>query len=270
MPTPPKSLDDMPLAAYGGTGMQEAPGLEPESDASMAAMAAAPADAAHAGSAATSAMAAPGATPAAEPDAAVMDALPVPEDEPSHGPSPLSRVPVARIIQTLRTSRVAAGAGFAVVIVVGIVLLSGGGASPAATAATPSKGPTAAPTIVPPSGDVSMTLAGAATGSFNLAGLSGGQEVTGGAVMLAWADTLQTTLSIAGPIDRGTRATDERLVLTLGVVVKGVPVMFTSKARECTIGMAAVGAGVQGSFTCHRLKSPDGKLAIDASGTYHS
>jgi hypothetical protein len=177
---------------------------------------------------------------------------------------------LARVVQTFRTSRVAAGAGFAVVIVVGIVLLTSGGASPAATAATPTKGPSAAPTILPPSGDASITLTGGATGTFTLSGLAGGQQVGGGMVALSWADGQQTTLSIAGPLDRGTRVTDDTLVLTVGVVVNGAPVTFTSKAGECTIGMAEVGTKVQGSFTCHKLKATAGKLLLEATGTYHS
>jgi hypothetical protein len=210
-----------------------------------------------ASSAAPAAIAAPGA-------AAVAD-LPVPEDEPSHGPSP-----VARLVRVFRTSRVAAGAGFAVVIIVGLVLLSSGGASPAATATTPSKAPSAAPTIAPPSGDATLTVSGVAAGSFTLTGLAGGQQVTGTSVSLGWGDGQQTTLSIAGPLDRGTRATDAGLVLTIGVLVNGQPVTFTSKAGECTIGMAELGTQVQGSFTCHKLKGPEGKATIEANGTYHS
>jgi hypothetical protein len=196
-----------------------------------------------------------------------------PEGEPaaasSAAPSAATSLP-ARVIHLLRTSRLAAGAGFAVVIVIGLVLLSGGGASPAATAATPTKGPTPAPTIVPPSGDATLTVTGAATGSFTLGGLAGGQHLDATTVSLAWGDAQQTTVSIAGPLDRGTRTTDERLVLTIGVLVAGQPVTFTSIAGECTVGMAQVGTKVQGSFTCHKLKGPDGKLMIEASGTYRS
>lgn len=238
----------MPLAAYGGSGMEEdEPSPTPDVPAEPTAAAAT----------------------AAAPESPVAD-LPVPEDEPApRGPSPVKAM-VERIVRLFRTSRVAAGAGFAVVIVVGLVLLSSGGASPAATAATPTNGPTAAPTVVPPSGNVSMTTTGAAAGTFSLAGLAGGQQIGGGAVALTWGDAQQTTLSITGPLDRGTRATDEHLVLTVGVLVNGAAVTFTSAKGECTIGMAEVGTDVQGSFTCHKLKGPDGKLTIEASGIYHS
>jgi hypothetical protein len=251
MPTPPKSLDDMPLAAYGGSGMQDEGQVQPEPTTTDPAV-----------QAPVLPVAADGVPAAASSTA---DALPVPEDEPSHGPGPL-----ARIVRTFRTSRIAAGAGFAVVIVVGLVLLSGGGASPTATASTPTQGPTAAPTITPPSGDASMTISGVATGTFTLGGLAGGQQVSGGAVVLGWGDAQQTTLSIAGPLDRGTRTTDEHLVLTITALVAGQPVTFTSAAGECTIGMAEVGTKVQGSFTCRRLKGPDGKATIEASGNYRS
>jgi hypothetical protein len=250
----------MPLAAYGGPGVQEGT------------TAATPA-AASAGSAST-ADATPLADPAAvaTPDTAPFtpsaDELPVPDDEPSRGPGPMARV--ARVVRLFRTSRPAAGAGFAALIVVGFVILSSGGGSPAVTAATPTKAPAPVQTIRPPSGDASMTLAGAVKGTFSLTGMAGGQHVDSASVTLAWGDATQTTLTIAGPRDRGTRVTDEHLVLTIGAVIAGQPVSFTSTAGECTIGMAEVGTKTQGSFTCHKLKAPDGKLTIEASGTYRS
>jgi hypothetical protein len=252
--TPPqRTADDMPLAAYGGTGMEDEattlPDTEParEADASPPTM--------------TAAAAAPGAAAAG----VLPDAVPVPDDEPPGRTSVL-----ARLVHLFRTSRLAAGAGFAVVIVVGLILLSSGGASPGATAATPTNGPTAAPTLTPPSGEAAITLSGAVEGTFPVTGQAGGQHVDATSVALGWADPLQTTLSIAGPLDRGTRTTDERLVLTIGVLVDGQPVTFTSTAGECTIGMASVGTKVQGSFSCRKLKSADGKLTIEASGTYRT
>lgn len=252
MPTPPKSLDDMPLAAYGGAAMDDEAHVQPEPSTVEPAAEPQP----------VAAMAADR-TVAAAPSP--IDDLPVPEDELPQGPGPL-----ARIVTLFRTSRIAAGAGFVVVIVVGLMLLSGGGASPTATASTPTLGPSAVPTIAPPSGEASMNLSGVATGTFTLGGLAGGQQVSGGSVSLAWGDAQQTKLSIAGPLDRGTRTTDEHLVLTITALVAGQPVTFTSAAGECTIGMAEVGTTVQGSFTCRKLKGPDGKATIEASGTYHS
>ena len=255
MPNQERSLDDLPLAAYGGSGMQEEPAPAADPD--------------QAGQAGPDA-ATPAAAVAAAPPAAPTNLdLPVPEDEPSHGPSP-ARVVAGRVFQLFRTSRIAAGAGFAVVIVVGLVILSSGGANPGATAATPTKGPTAAPVVVAPSGDASLMLTGAVTGTFPLTGLAGGQKVDATTITGGWGDALQTSLSIAGPLDRGTRTTDERLVLTIEVLVNGQPVTFMANAGQCTIGMAQVGTKVQGSFTCHKLKSTDGKLTLEASGNYRT
>ena len=264
MPKQDRSLDDLPLAAYGGSGMQDEGADEPDAGATAASGAPANPAAAPAKSAAP-AMAATAAATGAAPSPVATDELPVPEDEPSRGPKPLSRV-----VHLFRTSRVAAGVGFAVVIVVGLVLLSSGGASPGATAATPTKGPTPAPTIAPPSGDASIVLSGAVTGTFPMTGAAGGQQVDATTVTLGWADAQQTTLSITGPRDRGTRTTDERLVLVIGALVNGLPVTFTSTSGECTIGMAPLGTAVQGSITCHKLKSADGKLTIEVSGSYRT
>jgi hypothetical protein len=256
----------MPLAAYGGSGMEDDDDAELEPNAPVAP------DATAATGAAPAPQAVSPLTPSAAsapPPAAPGSDLPVPEDERPPGPSPVARV-ATRVITLFRTSRVAAAAGFVVVIVVGLLLLSGGGNSPGATAASPSKGPSAAPIVVPPSGEASVTVSGAATGTYALAGLAGGQHIDGGTVTLGWGDAQQTTLSITGPLDRGTRTTDEQLVLTLGVLVNAVPVTFTSTKGECTVGMAQVGTKVQGSITCHKLKSPDGKLSLEVTGSYRS
>jgi len=249
MPSPKKSLDDLPLAAYGGTGM-EADESEATVDAPETEVAPSPGpfEAAQATGAATADAEAPAAAEAGAD----------------------KRGLAARLVTLVRTSRVAQGGLFVVVILAGLILLSGSTASPSATAATPSQQPTGAPTIAPPSGDASLLLSGGVEGSFALAGLPGGQRVTATTVQGGWGDALQTTLTISGPMDRGTRTTDERLVLTIVVLVADVPVTFTSVAGECTIGMAPVGTAVQGSFTCHKLKSADGKLTIEASGTYRT
>jgi hypothetical protein len=246
MPAPKKSLDDLPLAAYGGSGMEEEAPLDP---------------------------------PAGEPTAAG----PFDVDQASAGPMSDAETPAeadapttgrpsmpGRLVTLLRTSRVAQGGLFVGVILVGLILLSGSTASPSATAATPTIGPTAIPTTAPPSGDASLVLTGAVSGTFPLTGLAGGQQVSATTVMGSWGDAAQTTLAIAGPLDRGTRTTDDHLTLSISVVINGAPVAFTSAAGECTIGMAEVGTKVQGSFTCHKLKSTDGKLTIEASGTYRT
>lgn len=248
----PRSLDDLPLAAYGGTGLESAEPAVADAEAAAEATAG-PSDPAMRPPSPAADAWAPGGGPAAGDEAAAQ-----------------ARSPIARLIHLFRTSRVAGGVGFAVVIVVGLLLLSGRGAPPGATAATPSGVPTAGPTITRPSGEVSMTLDGPLAGTFALTGLAGGQYVDASTVELGWGDAQRTTLSIAGPVDRGTRTTDERLVLTILVLVDGLPVTFTSAAGECTIGMASVAGKVQGSFSCRKLKSADGKLTIGASGTYRS
>jgi hypothetical protein len=248
----PRSLDDLPLAAYGGTGMDEPEPAPAEADPAMAADSAEPDAGAAVGSRFVRADAPGEDPPAAQAGAAQAES------------------PIARVVKLFRTSRVAAGAGFAVVIVVGLLLLSGGGASPGATAATPTQGPTPGATIALPSGEVSLTLTGPVAGTFALTGRAGGQHVDASTVDLGWVDAQQTTLTITGPVDRGTRTTDERLVLTISILVDGLPVAFTSDGGECTVGMASVAGKVQGSFSCRKLKSADGKLTIEASGTYRS
>ena len=75
-----------------------------------------------------------------------------------------------------------------------------------------------------------------------------GRHVDGQTITAAWADSLQTVLSLSGPIDRGTRTTDARLTLGITVILDGQSVTFTSVAGECTIGMANVAGKVSGSF----------------------
>jgi hypothetical protein len=251
----------MPLAAYGGSGAEDE-GQPELVDAAPVTSMPTPPTIPHGSSPTTPAASA---APTPPLPAAPGSNFPVPDDEPTNEPTLLTRV-----VHLLRTSRVAAGAGFAVVIVVGLVVLSSGGASPSATAATPTKGPTAAATIPAPSGDASMIVSGSVTGSFPLTGLAGGQHVDATTVALGWGDAAQNTVTITGPLDRGTRATDAHLVLTISLVVNGAAATFTSDAGQCAVGMAQVGTKVQGSFNCHKLKSADGKLTIDASGSYRS
>ena len=66
----------MPLAAYGGTGMEDEADLAPEPGATDP----------------TTLPAAAAATMAPAATTAPADAVPVPEDEPARGPNPLARV----------------------------------------------------------------------------------------------------------------------------------------------------------------------------------
>ena len=248
-----RSPDDMPLAAYGGTGMEEE-AAPAEATVEAAAVSAAP-----------------------ESPTAAMAPVPGGADSAVGGGAPEVKLKgpglaglLGRLAPTLRTSRVAAGALFVVAIVIGVVLLSAGKPAPGSAAVSPTPAAGVVATAVPPSGDATLELTGAATGTYALGGLPGGQHVDTKNVSAAWADATQTGLTISGPVDRGTRLTDARLVLTITVAIGGQTVTFTSLAGECTIGMASTPKGVSGSFTCHKLKGPDHRLTIEATGTYRT
>ena len=57
-------------------------------------------------------------------------------------------------------------------------------------------------------------------------------------------------------------------VLTWTMLVNGAAVTFTSRAAECTIGMAVAVKAVHGTFVCKELRSPDGKHVVDLRGSY--
>ena len=245
----------MPLAAYGGTGMQEeAAPAETAVDAATASATPEP----------PTGEAAPGAGPGAP-------ASPTggagPDAEPK-GPGPAGLL--GRLATTLRSSRVAAGALFVVVIVVGVVLLSAGKPSPGSAAVSPTPTAGVVVTAIPPSGDATLEITGANAATYAMTGLPGGQHVDAKAVNAAWTAPTEAGLTLTGPVDRGTRLTDANLVLTITIVIDGQPVTFTSLKGECTIGMAQTPKGVSGSFTCHKLKSPDGKVTLEATGTYRT
>jgi len=54
------------------------------------------------------------------------------------------------------------------------------------------------------------------------------------------------------------------------VVVDGTAVMFTSDAGECVVGMAVKPGTVSGSLTCEKLKSDDGTVVVNVSGSYRT
>ena len=246
MPTPGRSADDLPLAAYS-TGVD--PATEPpEMEATAVARELAPV-VSH--------------VDAVDPAADV----PIPDDEPK--PAVAGAVLVRARALASRNPRLAAGVGFAVVIVVGLSLLLGGGKGAAVAAATAGPSVAASVTIVADPGSATLVLTGSVKQTFTMTG-SAAQPVAGNLVGATWADSLQTVLTLNGPVDRGTRTTDAGLVLTWGLMVDGKLVTFTSKAGECTIGMASNPKGVTGTFACRKLKSDDGKLTVQASGTYRT
>lgn len=255
MPTTGRSFDDLPLAAYS-TGVD--PETEPpEMDAALAATdAAAPAP--------PGGGSAPGAV---QPDALdPVAAMPVPDDEPA---PPVPNVLISRGSAFVRRNpRLVAGIASVGVILVGFSMLLGG-KSPVTASATASATVPPIVTVAADPGSATLVLTGSVTGTFNMTG-SAGQPLSGNLVGATWADTLQDTLALSGPVDRGTRTTDAGLVLSWGLMVNGKLVTFSSKAGECTIGMASNPKNVSGSFACRKLKSMDGKLTVEASGTYRT
>jgi hypothetical protein len=259
MATNARSLDDLPLAAYS-TGMEPDARLDEPEDAEPATMAAD-----HA--------APPAGSPFAlvAPDAHALPADPEGIGAPQRQPSASTRTAPAAAALALarRNPRLAAGAGFVAVILVGLMLLGAGGQAPASLAANAS--PTAPPTnvLLPLTGDASLVLTGSVQGSYSFTG-GARDAVKAGAFSATWIDTTQDTLALDAKVDRGTRTTDAGLVLRVTVVLNGTAVTFTSKKGECTIGMGVQPTSVSGSFTCKKLKSDDGKLTVGASGTYRT
>jgi hypothetical protein len=256
MPTPGRSADDLPLAAYST-------GVDPETEpAAMAGAPAAPAAVAQASAGAG--VTAPGVLHLDGLDPAA--ALPVPEDEPKP-PVPNVLVTRARAFAA-RNPRLVAGSAFVVAIVVGLSMLLGGkGPIAAGASASPSIPPIVVVAAEP--GSATLVLTGSVKATFTMTGTAA-QPVAGNLVGAAWGDPLQNVLTLQGKVDRGTRTTDAALVLTWGLMVEGKLVTFTSKAGECTIGMASNPKAVSGSFACRKLKSDDGKLTVEASGTYRT
>ena len=255
-----RSLDDLPLAAYGGSGMElsaddeaklevaptleaEAHDTEPEPEAPIA-----PGPYAHA----------TGQDPALEGEP--RPALPL---------APMLIALATRGVTLLRTSRAAQGAAFAVVIAVGVLMLLGGGSNPGAAGAdaSPSAAIVVAPTREP--GNATLVLTGEVEQEVSFT-TSTGAGAPSAPLSITWSDPAANSLGLVGPVDRGTRSTAETLVLQWTVMVDEAPVTFTSTDGECTLGMGIVGTRVQGTFTCKKLKSDDGKYVVGATGTYRT
>jgi hypothetical protein len=218
-------------------------------------------------------------TPEHEPDAPIAPGPfahatghePVAEGEPrpARAIGPLVAGVATRGVELLRTSRVAQGVAFAGVIAVGLLMLLGGGSNPGAAGAdaSPSAGPVAAPTREP--GNATLVLTGEVEQEVSFT-TSMGTGSPSAPLAITWSDPGANTLGLTGPVDRGTRATAETLVLQWTVMVDEKPVSFTSTDGECTLGMGVVGTRVQGTFTCKKLKSDDGKYVVGATGTYRT
>ena len=255
-----RSLDDLPLAAYGGSGMELSADDEARLDAAP------PLDAE---------------SPTQDPEAAE----PIPpgpfahatghdpalegEPKPARPLAPIVAALGVRAVTLLRTSRVAQGAAFAGLIAVGVLMLLGGASNPGAAGAdaSPSAAPIAAPTREP--GNATLVLTGEVEQEVTFT-TSSGAGAPSAPLAITWSDPTANSLGLAGPVDRGTRSTAETLVLQWTVMVDEEPVTFTSTDGECTLGMGIVGTRVQGTFTCKKVKSDDGEYVVGATGTYRT
>jgi hypothetical protein len=265
-----RSLDDLPLAAYT-TGMQPDPRLEdaepdPASTPEPVARSAAATASHAAGSDGQLDL-------STEPGGAgTLTAGRLGRGLPQMPPLPALPVWLAHPRAHLRDPRLLLTG----VVAVGVILLAlslvGGGAGPlGAAVASPTPGaPVVVATPEPVRGEASVEATGKLPGSFVLTGMSGFGPAVGSHIDATWSDVSGATLGLAGLASPGTRTTDARFVLTWTIPVEGVPVTFTSDAGECTVGMAVQPKSVTGSFVCKKLKSPDGKLVVDARGTYRT
>jgi len=262
-----KSLDDLPLAAYGGSGME----LTAEDEARIETPLPDDAPAAAAEPEPGPEPVPPGAfahaTPAVE---AFDDSLETPA---APGPAVVAIEGLAaigkRAVMLLRTSRIAAGATFGGVLVVGLLLFLGGITKPGAAGADASPSAPAVVAATREPGNATLVLTGKVEQTLAFAAMTG-VGTPGEPIAVTWTDTTTSSLSLEGAADRGTRTTDESLVLHFTILVNKKPVTFTSAAGECIVGMAVNPTSVSGTFTCKKLMSDDGKYVVGATGTYRT
>jgi hypothetical protein len=255
-----RSLDDMPLAAYGGSGLELDDVDESRPEAASDPHDAEP-DPAGPGVAAE--------TPPG-PFAYAVPSTSLPDDNFGTGvPAPARTIPpvLGRAVRKLRTSRVAAGSAFMGVILVGLLLLNGSIGKPSAAGAQASASAAPVVAVTPEPGNATLEISGKTEQSFTFTGASGA-GTPGAPLSVTWADASTNTLGLEGTADRGTRSTDAALVLSFTVVLDDAPVTFTSSDGECTIGMAVHPRNVSGTFSCKKLQSDDGKVTINATGSY--
>jgi hypothetical protein len=262
MTTQGRSLDDLPLAAYV-TGMQPDARLEPDDAAEEAAVADAPA--------------APAPAPALTGDPFGMAAkagtylddppltLRLPRSRPTLPPWLAHPRQHLRERKLLMTGVIAVG-----VALLGVSLLTGGGSPLGPAAAASPSAPVVIATSPPPVGAATVEVTGKLAATYELNGMTGVGPASQAGLAASWGDSLGSTLGLSGPAVAGTRTTDADFVLTWTAMVNGKLVTFTSDSGECTIGMAVKPTTVTGSFTCKKLRSSDGKLTVDARGTYRT
>jgi hypothetical protein len=171
----------------------------------------------------------------------------------------------------LRDPRALAGG----VVVIGLVLLAltmlgGGGPTSGVGGPGSSQDTTGAQATPVPVGIATVELTSGLTGIYALSAQTGAVPAVDSRVVATWADEFGDTFGLTGPASAGTRTTDANFVLTWSMLVQGAPVMFTSSAGECTVGMAVGAKTVNGTFVCKKLKSADGRRMIDVRGTYRT
>jgi hypothetical protein len=255
MPLKGRSPDDMPLAAYST-------GVDPDTEPDLVAPALAADD-----RSATASAASFGNDLPADPFG---QAAP-PPDPRSASARPAFRDVLRNPRGNARDPRLLLSAVVAVGLVLLVVSLAAGGVGKGPASALASPSAPAGPAITAaPAGDASVEITGAVAGTFNLTGVTGTGRPSGPRLDSRWGDLVGDVLVLGGPVSAGTRTTDAGFVLSWTVMVKGKAVTFTSKAGECVIGMAVKPTTVSGSFTCHRVKSADGKLVVGATGTYRT
>jgi hypothetical protein len=169
----------------------------------------------------------------------------------------------------LRDPRVLAGGTIVVgLALLGVSLLGGGGPNAGGGGPNGSQDTNAVLPTAPVLGNASVELTGGGSGTFTLTGATGSGPAVNSQVNATWTDPLGESLGLSGLASQGTRTTDPNFVLTWTMLVNGSAVTFTSRASECTIGMAVAVKAVHGTFVCKNLASPDGKHVVDLRGSY--
>jgi len=168
----------------------------------------------------------------------------------------------------LRDPRVLAGGVIVIGLgLLGFSLLGGGGPATGSTGPKGSQNPGAVAATAEP-GNASVELTDAMPGIHALTGATGAGAAVNGQINATWTDPTGDSLGISGPASQGTRTTDPNFVLSWTMLIDNQSVTFTSRASECTIGMAVGVKVVHGTFVCKKLRSGDGKHEVDLRGTY--
>lgn len=171
----------------------------------------------------------------------------------------------------LRDPRILAGGTIAVgLVLLGISLLGGGGPTSGTAGPNSSQGAGGVQPSAAPAGIASVELTGGLTnlGIYALAGAKGAGPAVDSHLDAIWTDPLGQNLGLVGLASQGTRTTDANFVLSWTMLIDNLPVTFTSRNSECTIGMAVGAKAVHGTFVCKKLPSTDGSQVIDLKGTY--